>query len=163
MMMKKDIFIQKNTIFLLKNKHKRDDIFPTGMVQSLSKKNFVFIKQRRINKLLLAICGGVIGLINGFFGGGGGMVCVPALEKFALLSQKQSHASAIFVILPLSVVSGLVYFANGFVPIDLLFTVGTGVVVGGIIGALLLKKLTSKIIQFVFVLVMFVAGVRLII
>ena len=45
--------------------------------------------------------GGLTGFINGFFGGGGGMVCVPVLTGALKLSQKQAHATAIFFILPL--------------------------------------------------------------
>ena len=32
-------------------------------------------------KIWLILSGSVIGILNGFFGGGGGMVCVPILEK----------------------------------------------------------------------------------
>ena len=104
-----------------------------------------------------------MGLINGFFGGGGGMICVPILQKIAFLNQKQSHASAIFVILPLSIVSSAVYFFNGFVDFFPLLSVSVGVVVGGIVGAILLKQLSSKTLQVIFVVIMLVAGVRLII
>ena len=91
------------------------------------------------------------------------MICVPTLQKVAYLNQKQSHASAIFVIFPLSIISSAVYLYNGYVEFLPLLTVGIGVVVGGVIGALLLKNLSSKTLQIVFVLIMLVAGVRLII
>ena len=91
------------------------------------------------------------------------MVCVPILQKCALLNQKQSHASAIFVIFPLSIVSSIVYFYNGYVEFLPLLSVGIGVVAGGFLGAILLKKLSSKTLQLIFVLIMLVAGVRLVI
>ena len=55
---------------------------------------------KNIKKSQIVILGALIGIINGFFGGGGGMIVVPLLtEKFGF-SQKQAQATAIFVILP---------------------------------------------------------------
>ena len=48
--------------------------------------------------LLDAIFGSIIGFINGFLGGGGGMVAVPLLEKIKKLDNKKAHATAIAVI-----------------------------------------------------------------
>lgn len=105
----------------------------------------------------------LIGVINGFFGGGGGMLLVPALGWLLKTSVKQSHATAIAVILPLSAVSAAVYLLKG-VEITSTFTpVTAGVIAGGIAGALLLKKLSSKALSLVFYLLMVVAGVKMIV
>lgn len=112
--------------------------------------------------LLLLISGAGIGLLNGFFGGGGGMVCVPILQKVLSLDAKHSHATAIAVIFPLSLISAFVYVINGHIQSFPLLTVGVGVVMGGIIGAFALKFLPPKIIKLIFAIVMFVGGLRLI-
>ena len=57
------------------------------------------------NFFALNFFGLIIGFINGFFGGGGGMVCVPVLNNFVSLTDKKSHATAILIMLPLCVVS----------------------------------------------------------
>ncbi len=114
-------------------------------------------------KLLLLLSGGVIGLLNGFFGGGGGMICVPILQKVLSLDAKSSHATAIAVIFPLSLISAFVYVINGYISSFPLLTIGLGVVAGGITGALALKFLPPKIIRLIFAVVMFVGGIRLII
>ena len=55
----------------------------------------------RINKKCFnALTGIAVGICNGFFGSGGGMIAVPMLEKGG------SEA----ITLPLSIVSGLVFF-----------------------------------------------------
>ena len=54
-----------------------------------------------------------VGLISGFFGGGGGMLCVPLLQLRGL-PVKQAHATALIVILPLCIVSAAIYIANGY-------------------------------------------------
>lgn len=138
---------------------------------NLKNKNFSFrqqatkkVEREKTKRVLWLIFGGaIIGLINGFLGGGGGMICVPILQKVLALSDKESHASAIFVILPLSIVSSIVYFINGYVePLPLLY-VSIGVTLGGIIGAVLLKVLPSKVVRIIFALLMFIGGIKLII
>ena len=127
---------------------------------------FVSTKKNKKNTILqiliLVIGGAIVGMVNGFFGGGGGMVCVPILEKFLTLESKSAHAGAIAVIFPLSLVSGIVYIINGYISSFPLLLVSIGVVIGGIIGAFLLKFLPSKIIKIMFLIIMFLGGIKLI-
>ena len=112
-------------------------------------------------KLLLSVCGALIGLVNGFFGGGGGMICVPLLEKVLHLENKYSHATAIVVIFPISFVSAVIYLLSGNLQTVPFLTVGSGVLLGGIVGSYLLKFLPSKIIRIIFVFIMLAGGIRL--
>lgn len=111
--------------------------------------------------LLLVISGVFIGFINGFLGGGGGTLVVIVLLALLQLSQKQAHATAILVILPVSVLSAVVYFFNG--SVDWLPTLYAtiGVVGGGICGALLLNKLKGNVIKIIFAIIMLIAAVRM--
>ena len=129
----------------------------------IMKKSF-FNKHKKFQKtLLLVSLGGVIGFLNGFFGGGGGMVCVPSLEKVLNLDNKRAHATAIAVIFPLSVVSCAIYIFKGAIESLPLLTVGLGVLLGGIIGSIALKIMPGKVIRIVFAFVMLAGGVRLLI
>lgn len=112
---------------------------------------------------VLLLSGAVIGLVNGFFGGGGGMICLPILEKVLSLSAKEAHATAILVIFPLSLISAFIYVINGFIESFPLVTIGLGVILGGITGAFILKFLPPKIVQLLFAIIMFVGGIKLII
>ena len=114
------------------------------------------------HKFLLLLSGAVIGLLNGFFGGGGGMVCVPILQKVLNLDAKCSHASAIMVIFPLSLISAFVYVFNGYIKSFPLITTGLGVVIGGLVGAFALKVLPHKVVRIIFAIIMFVGGIKLI-
>ncbi len=113
------------------------------------------------SKLILSLFGALIGFINGFFGGGGGMICVPLLEKMLHLDNKYSHATAIAVILPISFVSAIIYTLGGHIESVPFLTVGAGVILGGILGSFLLKFLPSKVIRIIFVFVMLLGGIRL--
>ena len=62
--------------------------------------------------------GAAVGAANGLLGGGGGMLAVPILEK-AGLEERCAHATAIAVIAPASLVSGIVYLCSGLVEMPL--------------------------------------------
>lgn len=104
--------------------------------------------------------GALAGLINGFFGGGGGMVCVPMLIGGLNLTQKQAHATAIFFILPLSIASGIFYAVAGNFPLAG-WWVTLGVVIGGGVGAILLSRISQKITAIVFTVIMALSGAYL--
>lgn len=118
---------------------------------------------KKLNKFVLLLCGSLIGFLNGFFGGGGGMICVPLLQKSLSLDAKTSHATAIAVIFPLSLISASIYVINGFVDSLPLLTVGIGVVLGGVIGAFALKFLPPKAVRIIFALIMLAGGIKMII
>ena len=119
------------------------------------------IKSKK-GKFLLILSGSIIGLLNGFFGGGGGMVCVPILQKVLNLDAKSSHATAIVVIFPLSLISAFIYVFNGYIKSFPLITIGLGVVLGGLLGAFALKFLPPKALRIIFAIIMFIGGIKLI-
>ena len=113
-------------------------------------------------RLVLFFVGGLIGFLNGFFGGGGGTIGVPVLERFLGFDSKKAHATCIAVIFPLSLVSAGVYVFLGVVETSLFLSVGVGALVGGIIGAFCLKVLPAKAVRIVFALVLLIGGIRMI-
>jgi uncharacterized membrane protein YfcA len=120
-------------------------------------------KQKFAKIAKLVTVGLIIGFVNGFFGGGGGMLLVPALGWVLKTSVKQSHATAIAVILPLSAVSALIYFLKDVeLASNLFFSVTGGVLMGGALGAVLLKKLSPKGLSIIFYFVMIVAGLKMV-
>ena len=48
-----------------------------------------------------AVAGGLAGVANGFFGGGGGAGFVPLLTGYCKLDQRKAFATSVAVILPL--------------------------------------------------------------
>ncbi|MDD4686083.1 MAG: sulfite exporter TauE/SafE family protein [Clostridia bacterium] len=110
-----------------------------------------------------AIFGSLIGFINGFLGGGGGMIAVPILEKVKKLENKKAHATAIAVIFPLSLVSAFVYTVS--IEFDWLTVaiLAGSVTFGGIVGGLLLKKLSGKAVRIIFACLMLGSGIYMVI
>ncbi len=113
------------------------------------------------DKVLLIITGIVTGVCNGLFGGGGGMVVVPMLVILLKLTPKKAHATAILIILPISIISAVVSVIGGHYDLGVGIPTGLGVVVGGLLGALALKKINNKMLVKIFAFVMFIAGVKL--
>ena len=117
--------------------------------------------KKNVKIILSAAFGLCIGFLNGFFGGGGGMVCVPFLEKVLKKPTKVSHATAILIILPVSAVSAIVYILAKKFEWQTGLPAGGGVLIGGLLGALLLSKISNGVLRTVFALVMIAAGIKL--
>lgn len=111
---------------------------------------------------LRCAAGSCVGAVNGLFGGGGGMVAVPALKGMLGLNERASHATAILLILPISLISAIVYIVNGYFQAAVAVPAALGACIGGVIGAKLLHFLPTEIINYIFLALMFAAGVRMI-
>ena len=112
---------------------------------------------------LPAIGGLVAGFLNGLFGSGGGTVIVPFLEKFSHQSTHKAHATAILIILSFTVVSLFFYGYRQSLSYDVALVTSVGGVVGGFLGAKLLKKLSGNIIHKIFGAFMLVAAIRMVV
>lgn len=112
-------------------------------------------------KILLTATGIMAGIANGFFGGGGGMLVVPMLIFFLKRPPKTAHATALLVILPITVVSGIVYAVYGNFQWGVGLSSGLGVIAGGVVGALLLKKIQNGVLTKIFAFLILGAGIKL--
>lgn len=113
------------------------------------------------NKIILLTVGGLAGFINGFLGGGGGVVVLALLLAVVKLHQKCAQATALLVILPLTVVSAAVYIFQGSVNWEPTLWATLGVVVGGIAGALLLSRLKGNTAKIIFAVVLIAGGIKM--
>ena len=105
-------------------------------------------------------CGAIVGAANSVFGGGGGMIAVPLLGKTGL-DEKSAHATAILLILPVSLLSFIFYCLRGFYNPSVLIPTAIGVTLGGALGAKLLGKLPTRTVNFIFAILQAVAGISL--
>ena len=101
--------------------------------------------------------GALVGMVNALFGGGGGMLAVPALRGLGL-KEKKAHATAILVILPVSALSFLWYAIGGNYDVSVMIPTAIGTLFGGLLGAKLLGRLPIKIVTILFALLQAFAG-----
>jgi len=124
-------------------------------------KNYATMHPTYMKKKWTLPIGIIVGLANGLFGAGGGTVLVPALEKFKPLETHKAHATALAVILPLSVVSAVVYVWGVDVNWPAVGFVSAGGIVGGIVGAKLLNKISAGWLNMIFGLFLAAGAVRM--
>ncbi len=120
----------------------------------------VVILEKSWKKIIIGI---VTGFANGLFGSGGGTIVVPAMERFLGEEEHKAHATAIAIILPLSVLSLVIYLWKtdlGTVWKTALWA-STGGLVGGIVGARLLRKVSGIWLHRIFGGFMLAAAVRM--
>lgn len=120
------------------------------------------MKKIKNRKLICAIGGSISGFFNGLFGSGGGTVIVPFLEIFLKLDPKKSHATAILIIFVYTLVSLFFYGFSGQLDFFLALKVSSGGVIGGLIGAKLLNKLSFSAIHKIFGAFMIIAAIRMV-
>jgi uncharacterized membrane protein YfcA len=120
------------------------------------------VKDKNKRKILLVVCGVLIGAVNGLLGAGGGMLAVPVLTYAAGLDERRSHATAIAVILPLCLISAVVYALKGTHDDAIMAPTVGGVILGSLAGALLLKKAGNTFLNLFFYGIMILAGLRMI-
>ena len=118
------------------------------------------MEQTKTKNIRRIASGAVVGAANSLFGGGGGMIAVPLLNQMGL-EQKRAHATAILVILPVCVLSFVLYLWRGLYDFSVLIPTAIGVTAGGLLGAKLLGKMPVKIVNLVFAALQLAAGLFL--
>lgn len=120
------------------------------------------MEEKSIKNVQRVASGTAVGAANSLFGGGGGMIAVPLLQKTGM-SEKSAHATAILVILPVSLLSFVLYVLQGFYDPAVLIPTSLGVTAGGFLGARLLGKMPAKTVNLVFAVLQAAAGVFLLV
>ena len=112
---------------------------------------------KKSHKLFAGI---IIGAVNVILGAGGGMLTVPLYNKMGM-EQKESQINAVATILPISIISTIIYLINGnvnFSDAGIFLVPG---LLGSIAGTFLIKRISNKALTVVFSLFMIWAGVRI--
>ena len=108
----------------------------------------------------LYLAGGAAGLANGLFGGGGGMVAIPLLSRYAGLKPQRLYATCVGVIFPVCAVSAAVYLFSGNISVSQARPYLAGGAAGGWIGGKLYGKVSPKWLKWLFAAFLFYAGVK---
>lgn len=112
--------------------------------------------------IYIVIIGVIAGLINGLFGSGGGTVLVPSMVFLLGIEQNKAHATAISIILPLSIISSFFYISNGLFDLKLTYKVAIFSIIGGYIGSILLNKFSNKTLRKIFGISMIIVAIRMV-
>ena len=109
----------------------------------------------------IALIGMISGMISGLFASGGGLILVPIYTHFMKLNEKQARATSLFCILPMVMVTAILYGKNNFIDWGIGIKCAIGGVVGGLIGSKLLNVIPTKYLKLSFILFLLYAGIRM--
>lgn len=116
--------------------------------------------------LLLIITGFAAGTANGMLGAGGGIIIVYGLSAAlgpSLSDKRDIYANALCVMLPVSVVSCVLYALRGSMNVPEFGKYVIPAVLGGIAGGFLLGRIPSGTMKKIFAALVIVSGVLLMI
>lgn len=102
------------------------------------------------------------GIINGLLGAGGGMLIVPILKKCGL-NQRSTHATSVCIILPLCLLSAIIYIIRGKVTLYDAVPYLPFSIFGSIIGAIILSKINQEFLRKLFGIFMLWAAIQLLV
>lgn len=107
-----------------------------------------------------ALAGAAAGLVNGLFGGGGGMVLVPLLSGWCALEERKAFATSVAIILPLCVLSALLYALRGALDVVQALPYLVGGLLGGFWGGKLFRGVNLVWLRRGFGLLLLYGGFR---
>ncbi len=102
----------------------------------------------------------IIGAVNITLGAGGGMLTVPLYNKMGM-EQSKAQINAVATILPITLISAVIYIMNGDVKISDSYPYLISGLLGSVIGTFVIKKTSNKALSVIFGIFMIWAGVRL--
>ena len=109
----------------------------------------------------LALIGLTAGLLSGGFGIGGGIVMVPLLVAVGL-DRHRAHATSLAAIIPIAVAGAVAFGLSGEINLGLGIYIGLGGVLGSVLGASLMNRMSSRSLSIFFGVVLLAAGIRMI-
>jgi uncharacterized protein len=114
-----------------------------------------------VTVLTLLTIGLFAGAIGAALGVGGGIVIVPALVVLVAVPQHAAQGTSLAVIIPTAIVAAAVHGRAGRVDWRLAVALGSGGVVGGLLGAVSALSLDALVLRRLFAVFLVVMAVRM--
>lgn len=114
-----------------------------------------------MEKFKKPLIGLIAGIICGLFASGGGLILVPAFLYLLNMEDKKARGTAVFCILPMVVTSSIFYYKDNYINWKIGINCAIGGIIGGIIGAKLLKNIPTKYVRVLFTLFLFYVSIRM--
>lgn len=123
---------------------------------------FIRLKQflKRIAEPLERIKAVFCGFMNGFFGGGAGLIIIPFIKARSGDIHK-AHGTAPAITFMLSLMSAALYIVDGNTDWGLTLKTVIGIVPGAVLGAFVLPKVPANILERFFAIIMIVSALRM--
>lgn len=103
------------------------------------------------------IIGAFGGLLGGLFGSGSGLIILPAIIKFLKVDEYTARGTTLITVLFIVISSSFFYYKNNYFNLELGIYTAIGGIIGGMLGAKLMKNIPKFWLSIIFEL--FVIGV----
>lgn len=114
-----------------------------------------------MEKMKKPIIGLMAGIACGLFASGGGLILVPAFIYLLKMEDKVARGTAVFCILPMVITSSIFYYKENYIDWKIGISCAIGGIVGGIIGAKLLKKIPTKYVRIIFTIFLLYVSLKM--
>lgn len=101
------------------------------------------------------------GMLGGGLGVGGGIILVPLLI-WAGLDRHRAHATSLAAIILIAVAGAVSFGYSGELRLDVGLSIGVGGVIGSVVGANAMNRMSARSLTIVFGLVLLIAGLRMV-
>lgn len=119
-------------------------------------------QQSRIAPWMLVLIGLAAGILGGGLGVGGGLILVPLLVA-AGMGRHQAHATSLAAIVFIATAGAISFGVSGEIDVTVGLIVGVGGVVGSVIGASVMNRVSPRSLAVVFGVVLAIAAIRMIV
>ncbi|MBO5141712.1 MAG: TSUP family transporter [Clostridia bacterium] len=102
------------------------------------------------------------GILGGLFGSGSGLIILPAIIKFLRIDEYVARGTTLITVLFIVISSSFFYYKNNFFDIKLGIYTAIGGIIGGIIGAKLMKNIPKFWLSVIFELFVIVISIMMI-
>jgi hypothetical protein len=111
------------------------------------------------DSILSLLSGIAAGGASGFLGIGGGVVLVPALTQLLKVPQHVAHGTSLAIIPFIALSGAIVYFLQGYIDWILVAELAGGSIIGVVIGAKLMMKVSERRLRQGFGIFLLVLGI----
>lgn len=118
-------------------------------------------QQKPVEPWKLALIGLAAGTIGGGLGVGGGIILVPLLVMVGF-DRHRAHATSLAAIVMISVAGAISFGVSGEINVGLGVTIGIGGILGSVIGATVMHRVSPRALTIVFGVLLLIAAIRLI-
>ncbi len=101
-------------------------------------------------------------MLVGFFSTGGGLILVPAFMYLLNMESQKARGTSVFCILPMVITSSFFYYKQNFINWNVAILCAIGGMIGGYIGAKLLKKVPDKYLKVAFTIFLLYVSFKMI-
>lgn len=101
--------------------------------------------------ILKMMIGLLAGIICGLFGTGGGMILVPSFIYLLKIEPKKARATSLCCMLAMVIASSFFYYKNNYINWKAGILCAIGGILGGYLGAKILKKVPDYILKVIFI------------